>query len=64
MRLKAVQNLVEVDGFHQSSSAEVSQLQQVLPLVLNAINAVLNLLGAKIVGLDEIMANLQHCRQM
>ena len=56
--------LVEVDGLHQSSAAVISQLQQVLPQVLNTVDAALNLLRAKVVGLDEVVANLQHCREV
>jgi len=56
--------LVEVDSLHESSSAEVSKLQQVLPLLLNAVDAILNLLGSKVIGSDEVVADLQHCREV
>ena len=56
--------LVEVDGFHESSSAEVGQFQQVLPLLLDVVDAVLNLLRSKVVGFDEVVADLQYRREV
>ena len=61
---KQCRYLVEVDRLHQPSPAKIGELQKVLPLFLDAVDATLDLLGSKIVGLDEVVSDLQHCRKM
>ena len=61
---KTCRYLVEVNSLHQSPAAEVSKIQEILPLVFDVIDAILNLLRPKVVGLDEAVTDLQYCRQV
>jgi len=50
--------MVDISSLHQARVTETSQLQQILPLLFNAVDAVTNLLRPVVISFDKVMTYL------
>jgi len=56
--------MVDISSLHQARVTETSQLQQILPLLFNAVDAVTNLPRPVVISFDKVMTYSQYCWQV
>ena len=57
-------HLVEVDGLVEALAAVLGQVGEALPLLVDVVDALLDLLRAEVARLDEVAAHVEHVVEM